>query len=352
MQRDLLVAEVNHRVKNTLATVVAIARRSFSPSRQLDEAQRTFNSRIRALAQTHSRLAEANWSGTLLETTILDEIAPYRTADNVLLNGPSITLNPKCAVSVGMAIHELTTNAAKYGALSTKNGSIQVTWQIALPKNEVVIHWLESGGPAANTPKQGGFGRWLLEQALAADLNGSVTLDFRKEGLSCRIRFSLAQHHMADGEGAAPMVDTPQSNGVPLAPIAPMPADPDRSTDIDHPNGARVLIVEDEGLLALQIEDIFQSAGSTVIGPFSDVTRARHAARHKAVDFAVLDTNLNGEPVYPLADELSANGIPFVFVTGYEASNLPERFRSIPRVSKPFDPADLTKQLQRAKPRS
>ena len=156
----------------------------------------------------------------------------------------------------------------------------------------------------------------------------------------------MAQHRMAEDDGAAPMIDW-----VPLTPVPSMPED-SGSTGIDHSSGARVLIVEDEGLLALQIEEIFESAGSTVIGPFSDLARARNAVRYGAVDFAVLDTNLNGEPVYPLADELSANGIPFVFVTGYEASNLPERFRASPRISKPFDPADLTKQLQRARPRS
>jgi PAS domain S-box-containing protein len=127
-QRDLLVAELSHRVKNTLATVISIAHQSFSKARSTGEAQRSFDDRIRALAQTHARLAEANWSGVSLEAIVRDETAPYRDGgSNVLIAGPDITLSPKCAVSLGMAIHELTTNAAKHGALSTKGGSLRVT---------------------------------------------------------------------------------------------------------------------------------------------------------------------------------------------------------------------------------
>jgi PAS domain S-box-containing protein len=147
-KRDLLIAELNHRVKNTLATVVAISHQSFAKGRSPEEAHRSFEKRVRALAQTHGRLAEASWSGVSLEMLLGDETAPYRDdRGNVRMAGPSIQLNPKSAVSLGMAFHELTTNAAKYGALSTKDGRLEVTWSVSTDR-ELRIRWQEAAAPA------------------------------------------------------------------------------------------------------------------------------------------------------------------------------------------------------------
>ena len=190
-QRDLLIAELNHRVKNTLATVVAISHQSFVDGRPAGEAHRSFERRVRALAQTHGRLAEASWSGVSLEMLLADETAPYRDErGNVRIAGPRIQLNPKSAVSLGMAFHELTTNAAKYGALSAKQGSLEVTWSITTNR-ELRICWQESGGPAVQAPERTGFGRLLLERALRSDLDAEVQLDFAPAGLECIITFPL-----------------------------------------------------------------------------------------------------------------------------------------------------------------
>ena len=190
-RRDLLIAELNHRVKNTLATVVAISHQSFLNGRSPEEAHRSFERRVRALAQTHGRLAETSWSGVSLEMLLADETAPYRDdSGNVRLTGPRIQLNPKSAVSLGMAFHELTTNAAKYGALSTKGGKLEVTWSLTANR-DLHIHWRESGGPAVPTPERRGFGRLLLERALRADLDAEVQLNFASAGLECIITFPL-----------------------------------------------------------------------------------------------------------------------------------------------------------------
>lgn len=192
-QRDLLVAELSHRVKNTLATVISVARQSFSGATDVEEAQQRFGSRIRALAQTHTRLAEANWSGVSLETMFTDELAPYRREDvaNVSLSGPPIALNSRCAVTLGMAVHELTTNAAKYGALSAERGRVEVTWELEPYEHHLTIRWVETGGPPVTPPKTSGFGRLLLERALASDLTGNVHLDFAADGLTCVIVLPL-----------------------------------------------------------------------------------------------------------------------------------------------------------------
>jgi PAS domain S-box-containing protein len=194
-QRDLLLAELSHRVKNTLATVISIAHQSFTKGPSFEESRRSFDMRIRALAQTHVRLADANWSGVSVERILLDETAPYRREDgaNVRISGPSIVLNPKCAVTLGMAFHELTTNAAKYGALSTKTGAVEAHWNIA-PNRHLRISWIESGGPAVTLPKRRGFGRLLLERVLTSDLRGTVLLDFAQDGFKCDIAFPLDPH--------------------------------------------------------------------------------------------------------------------------------------------------------------
>jgi two-component sensor histidine kinase len=191
-QRDLMVAELSHRVKNTLATVVSIARQSLSRSSSLAEANRSLEGRIQALAQTHSRLAEANWAGVPLETMLRDELAPYIGDEgNVRLSGPHVTFRPKVAVVLGMAFHELATNAAKYGALSVKGGVVSVAWQIEPHSGQLTVTWKESGGPPVEAPGSGGFGRLLLERALASDLGGKVELNFARDGLECVISLAL-----------------------------------------------------------------------------------------------------------------------------------------------------------------
>jgi PAS domain S-box-containing protein len=195
-QRDLLVAELSHRVKNTLAIVISIAQQSFSRNPNVQEARRSFDSRIRALAQTHNRLAEANWSGVSLEALLLDELAPYFREDgsNVRVFGPPVQFNAKGALTLGMALHELATNAAKHGALSSKCGAVEVAWHVDPDARQLWIRWTETGGPVVSPPARSGFGRLLLERALASDLGGNVRLKFDTDGLKCAIAIPLDDH--------------------------------------------------------------------------------------------------------------------------------------------------------------
>lgn len=189
-QRDLLLAELSHRVKNTLTTVMSIARQSFAAGKEVPEAGSSFEARLRALAQTHTRLAESNWSGASLETMLRDELTPYaqEERENIRLSGPSLELNPSAAVTVGMLFHELATNAAKHGALSTSEGRVEVVWRVERDGHHVVIGWTECGGPRVATPERSGFGRLLLERAVAASLGGGVDLRFDPAGLQATIR--------------------------------------------------------------------------------------------------------------------------------------------------------------------
>ncbi|MDW6023607.1 PAS domain S-box protein [Mesorhizobium sp. BAC0120] len=197
MQRDLLVAELSHRVKNALATVTSIARQSFASNPDPVDAQRSFLARIHALSKTHSRLAESRWSGVSLETLFLDELAPYRqdNGSNVRVWGQPIMLAPKHAVILAMAAHELATNAAKHGALSTRAGSVEVIWEPD-EQGRIQIRWIEKGGPKLVPPTRSGFGRLLVERVLASDLGSSVQMDFAENGLRCIITLPTL---MSDG---------------------------------------------------------------------------------------------------------------------------------------------------------
>jgi two-component sensor histidine kinase len=188
-QRDLLVAELSHRVKNTLATVNSIARQSFARGQSADEALKSFEGRLRTLAQTHGRLAESSWDGASLGRMLDDELAPYRSqdGDNIEVTGCDVSLSPRSAVVIGMALHELATNAAKHGALSVKGGRLAVRWSLDRDPRRLRLAWIESDGPPVAPPSRSGFGRLLLEQALKADLRGEVNLQFLPDGLQCLI---------------------------------------------------------------------------------------------------------------------------------------------------------------------
>ena len=199
-ERKLLLAEINHRVKNTLATVIAIQQQTFARAVSPEDGQRAFERRIRALAQTHDRLAAENWSGVSLETLLEDELAPYRDeqANNITLRGSSLRLSPRSAVMLGLAFHELATNAVKHGALSQAGGTIDVSWQDAPGSPEATeLIWLERGDKRLETPARQGFGRMLLERGIAAQLNCKVELAFPPTGAACSI--VLPRSSLQDG---------------------------------------------------------------------------------------------------------------------------------------------------------
>ncbi|WP_370338134.1 sensor histidine kinase [Parvularcula marina] len=188
-KRDLLIAELSHRVKNTLATVISVAQRSFHEDASYAAGRKSFEGRIRGLAHTHNRLAESKWTGADLRSTVEDELSPYRNdkAENLSLHGPDINLTPKGAITLGMAFHELATNAAKYGALSVDEGKVTVSWDVSDDNELLAIQWAESGGPAVEPPTRRGFGHMLLERGVPYDLHGTVELNFYPDGVTCNI---------------------------------------------------------------------------------------------------------------------------------------------------------------------
>jgi two-component sensor histidine kinase len=183
--RDILVAELNHRVKNTLAVVQSLAQQTFRTGSKEDTA--LFEQRLQALSGAHNLLTSNNWTDTELNVVIQKALLPFGLqVGRVTLRGPKVTVAPKTAVNLTLVVHELATNAVKYGALSNESGSVDVSWTDGhgFPRK---LTWAENGGPIVAPPDRNGFGMRLIRRGLAAELGAKVDLDFRPDGLQCHI---------------------------------------------------------------------------------------------------------------------------------------------------------------------
>ena len=192
-RQQLLINELNHRVKNTLALVQGLAMQSFKSDRSVIEGQDAFQARLAMLAAAHDLLTREYWEGATVAALVSDATAPYGGPEGrIVTRGPHVLLSPKAAISLVLALHELGTNAAKYGALSRPEGRVDLDWDLD-PDRAFTLRWRESGGPPVNAPHNRGFGLRLLERVLANDLTGKVTLAFAPSGFDCTISATLSE---------------------------------------------------------------------------------------------------------------------------------------------------------------
>ncbi len=195
-QQALLIRELHHRVRNVLATVQAVMGSTARASTTIREFQDAFTGRIASLAKTHSTLAEHSLQSISFRDLLCNELEPYDDGSmgRLLFEGPHVELESKVAIPLGMALHELTTNAAKYGALSVLGGSVQVTWTLLNdPDAALQFEWLEQNGPAVTAPTRRGFGSQLLERVLTQQIGADVKLEYHVEGVRTRIRVPLSK---------------------------------------------------------------------------------------------------------------------------------------------------------------
>ncbi|MBL6077222.1 PAS domain S-box protein [Belnapia sp. T18] len=197
-QRDELVAELTHRIKNTLAVVVAMAEQTRRTTLSPEEFHPNFLGRLHALSRAHDALFRQGWIGTTLELVVREALAPHMEPGRITIAGPAVTLPANRAVALGIALHELATNAVKHGALSTPAGQVRLWWGEAEADDQGqawhLLHWEESGGPPVpGRPARRGMGTQLLEGGLARQIRGAVTLDFAPAGLRCIMRLPAGQ---------------------------------------------------------------------------------------------------------------------------------------------------------------
>jgi two-component sensor histidine kinase len=183
--QQILIGELNHRVKNTLSIVQSLAHQTFRDAASPKDAISAFEARLQALAAAHNLLTKQKWESASMEQIVRTALAPFCAPERCRAEGPSLKITPQTAVTLALALHELATNASKYGALSVENGKIDVTWSDEDGRFDMV--WQESGGPAVHPPTSDGFGMRLIKRSLAAELRGSVDIDFEETGLRCRI---------------------------------------------------------------------------------------------------------------------------------------------------------------------
>ncbi|MBY8828563.1 PAS domain-containing protein [Hephaestia mangrovi] len=184
-RQRLLINELNHRVKNTLAIIQSIAHQSFRAGVDPLVARAGFESRLAALSAAHNLLTEQNWEAASLRQVVADALAAVPQQQRIAIDGPDLSLAPKTAVSLAMALHELGTNAMKYGALSNDSGTVAIRW--STDDERLRLEWRETGGPSVSPPSRRGFGSRMIERGLAAELSGTVTIDFAPAGLICTV---------------------------------------------------------------------------------------------------------------------------------------------------------------------
>ena len=195
-QQRLLIEELNHRVKNTLATVQSLAFQTFRHAESPKTARERFEARLMSLSRTHNLLNNSSWTGAPLKDVVAVEIEPYagERAGRVITGGPDIELTASAALALGMTFHELATNAAKYGALSAPDGGVEITWAVATDdtgSRRLTLRWVERNGPTVAAPLARGFGSRLIEQSITQQLDGHVKLRFEPEGLVCEVTIPL-----------------------------------------------------------------------------------------------------------------------------------------------------------------
>mgnify|MGYP002714245638 CR=1 FL=1 len=309
-----LAREVDHRAKNALAAVLAVV--------QMTRAERpadfvsAIQGRVATLSRVHSRLAEEGWTGLDLRSLLTEEMVPHLDPKNskVFLAGPPITLSPDMGQAMGLLIHELHSNAVRYGALSVPGGSIDVTWKMD-ETGWVKIEWSETGGPLIRKrPVQQGFGTMMMDAA-ADQFGRGIEVSWLRTGLRCVI--SLAPDCFTVEASAG--YSEPENE----------------TTDtVGDLWGRRILVAEDDSLLAIAICQILESYGCIVIGPARNIDEAFHLARTETdVDMAVLDVNLRGRQIWPVEDILSARKVPCLITTGYRDKVSPN---GAPVLTKPF----------------
>ncbi len=198
-QQHLLIAELHHRVKNTLATVQAVIQMSLRTARDMDSFRTSIGQRIGSLAHTHTLLSERRWDAVSFTELVTGELAPYQGAGRVTLDGPDFTLSAQIAVAFGMVLHELTTNAGKYGALSSADGRLTVTWALRAEGDHhwLDLDWRESAGPKISEPEHAGFGTTLLKRIVEGQLHGKVVSSYAPGGLHVRAEARLPPEAMA-----------------------------------------------------------------------------------------------------------------------------------------------------------
>lgn len=325
----VLIEELNHRVKNTLAMTQAIASQSLRHARSASDFVESFTGRVQALAKAHSLLTDRKLEGAELTELVREQVTLGVADQRVICSGPMVILGAQPAIHLALVLHELATNARKYGGLSVPQGRLSVKWEVhSSGSRTLLLDWTESGGPQVSAPLTAGFGTTLIERTLQTH-GGEATVRYGVTGVTCKLRLPL-------GETARPEVEAA------LAALSiSAHAQVRGQTDGRIFEGRRILIVEDEPLLAMELETNLNALGCKTLRSAATLNAAKAAIGDSGCDAALVDVNLGGRQADELAVALTRKNIPFAFVTGYGREGLPAGFKEVAILSKPFAKEEL-----------
>jgi len=329
-REKVMAAEIDHRARNMLAVIQSIIR--MTAGANVDDVKAKLADRLTALSRVHSLLGRKRWTNLEFRDLLEDELAPLGAEiyERVSLSGAQLMLSAQEAQLIAMILHELTTNALKYGSLREATGRLSVTWSVDGHRT-MTLDWIETGTVAISqqSPERskGGFGSILLSNIIQLQLGGEVQKTLTEEGIS--YRFLLPLDHRASAVSGQGEVET---------------------GDVTRENSAlSVMVVEDDAIISLDITELLSSEGHTVFGQFRDIETALDALRKGAPDVALLDADLGGDSSAPIAEALNAQSIPFIVVSGHGNDFAPDDPRAAaPRIEKPISNKELISFVESA----
>ena len=330
-QQDLLIAELNHRVRNILGLIRALVAQSQGEALSVPGFAAIIGGRIAALASAHDNITARNWGPASLIRLIEGELAPYCGADRARLRlvGEDALVTPEAYTILALVVHEMATNSAKYGSLSARAGRVEVTLA-RTAFGDLSLRWNETGGPPVTAPTRQGFGSTIITRSIPHDLGGEADVRYKLGGVEAD--FLVPSRHLPTPEPGTRPAPPPQPLRDPAVVPAAVPA--------------RVLVVEDSIIIALDTEENLKRLGVAEVRLESSVSAALAAIAEDRPDFAIIDFNLGGESSEPIAEALRAAGVRFVLATGYaESAGQFERLGAAAVLRKPYGMTEIERLL-------
>ena len=334
-RQELLIAELNHRVRNILGLIRGLIRQSQGIDGDIGEFVKLVDGRIHALARAHNQITDDHWGPAPMQALIDAEAAAFvDESERIVTQGEAVFLNPNAYSTMALVVHELVTNSNKYGSLSVAGGKVTLGWH-RNPAGDLIMEWRETGGPAVMQPTRKGFGTTIIDRSVPYDLGGSASIDYDPRGVQAVFR--IPARHLSE----------PRTVAGGRAIKYPRPA-------VGHPQnmpdtmlkGHDILLVEDSLIIALDAEDIAGRLGADTVTTAATVDGALESIHASRPTVAMLDINLGDRNSYPIADRLAELNIPFLFATGYgEQANLPMEHRGRPVVQKPYTVENVARAL-------
>lgn len=334
-RQDLLIAELNHRVRNVLSLVRSLISRTRASAQSYEEFAETLEGRVQSLARAHDQLTTKRWGPVEIEPLVRAEASAYLgdNGDRIRLSGPQVLLEPQAFNTLSLVLHELITNCAKYGALSD-SGYVDLRWGVDVD-GSLLITWRETGGPPVRAPERKGFGTTIIERSIPYDLGGRARALYRLTGFEAE--FTIPGKFVTMGTGIVSGTTQPEAEAPPVIE--------------DFPR--TVLLVEDSMLIALDVEDALKTLGAARVITASSVRQARDVIGEGGIDFAILDINLGTESSMTIAEELRDRAVPFLFASGYgEQAQLSTDFADQEVITKPYGRAEIVEALHRMRTRA